>query len=820
MKQGNRYRYLILLVWCGLCLQLSASGVRAADKAVDASVLDQKPEVLTEYFSVLEDPSRTLTLADVRQPALASRFQSGHAPGADLSYGYTASAYWLRLRMINYRKDAVERMLEIGFAQLSNVQFYQPLADGGYRTVTTGGQFRFATRPYRNRHMVFPIIVPGDSDQVYYLRIQSTNSVVIPARLWTPQAFHAYERNDYLGQAWYFGMASAMVLFNLLLYMALRDVIYLLYVSFVTCGALSVSAQNGMGQEFLWSNATWWTDISTFICYSLAIATFTFFMRRMLNTEKMIPRVDRLLRVTAGLYLLSPIAFALALPVLAKPAALINLVTMLVALAIGIYCAFKRQRSAYFFVAAFSMLVIGAVMTSLRGLGVMPTNIFTINGLQIGGAVEMVVLAFALADRFNMIRREKETAQVEALQAEHRLVENLKSSERILEERVERRTAALSASNVALSAANDELNVAYTTADASRRQAEISQQQAESAQQQATKALHDLRAAQTQLIQSEKMASLGQLVANVAHEINTPIGAVKSSGKKIADALENTLMSMSTLFQMLDQKHRDLFIHLTSHVKAPTEALSTREERAITRAATLQLEQAGIGKARHRAAILVQLRAQSDLDNYLPLLRHADCDFILDTAYGIALIINSTGNINTAVDRVSKIVFALRSFSRTDSSGEMIEANLQEGIETVLTIYQSQIKQGAELVRQYEDIAPLRCLSDELNQVWTNLIHNALQAMTQQGKLTLGIRRVGDAAVVSIGDSGCGIPEEIRAKIFEPFFTTRAAGEGSGLGLDLVKKIVDKHKGHIEVESEVGVGTTISVYLPYVMAVG
>ena len=107
------------------------------------------------------------------------------------------------------------------------------------------------------------------------------------------------------------------------------------------------------------------------------------------------------------------------------------------------------------------------------------------------------------------------------------------------------------------------------------------------------------------------------------------------------------------------------------------------------------------------------------------------------------------------------------------------------------------------------------CRPDELNQVWTNLIHNALQAMKFAGTLTIGIRRVGDEAVVSVGDTGCGIPESIRTKIFDAFFTTKPIGEGSGLGLDIARKIVAKHGGRIEVHSELGVGTTFSVYLPY-----
>ncbi len=330
-------------------------------------------------------------------------------------------------------------------------------------------------------------------------------------------------------------------------------------------------------------------------------------------------------------------------------------------------------------------------------------------------------------------------------------------------------------------------------------------------------AKHDLatlQSAQAQLIQSEKMASLGQLVANVAHEINTPISAIKSSGMNITDALEHAMQGLPTVLRLLDEPSQRLFMQLIGAAKHRNDVLSSREERALVRDATLKLEQAGVDNARHTASVLVQLHAHTAPLDYLPLLQHPESAQILDAASSLASVVNSADNINTAVERVSKIVFALKTYSRVNNADEKIRSDLREGLETVLTIYQNQIKRGTELVRHYEDIPMLLCYPDELNQVWTNLIHNALQAMHFQGTLTVGIRQENNEAVVSISDTGSGIPQEIRDKIFDAFFTTKPAGEGSGLGLDIVKKIVEKHQGRIDVQSSVGVGTTFSVRLP------
>ena len=326
----------------------------------------------------------------------------------------------------------------------------------------------------------------------------------------------------------------------------------------------------------------------------------------------------------------------------------------------------------------------------------------------------------------------------------------------------------------------------------------------------------------------------------MAHEINTPIGAVKSSGKIISDTLGDTLQSMPVLFRTLEDSYTDLFIQMMAEHHGSGQSLSTRQERALIKELSRQMEEIDIVNPRHKASILVQMGFRTLSNDYLPLLQHPDSDQILDTAHGISIISNNADNINAAVDKVSKIVFALKSFSHTDASGEMLEVDLVDSLETVLTIYHSQIRQGTELVREYDYLPPLRCVPDEINQVWTNLIHNAIQAIAMQqkedkpaqpeaycdtgifegyqGKLTIALRQEGQFAVIAITDTGPGIPEEIRSRIFEPFFTTKPVGVGSGLGLDIVRRIVEKHQGRIELQTEVGVGTMFTVYLPYLAA--
>jgi two-component system, NtrC family, sensor kinase len=325
--------------------------------------------------------------------------------------------------------------------------------------------------------------------------------------------------------------------------------------------------------------------------------------------------------------------------------------------------------------------------------------------------------------------------------------------------------------------------------------------------------LQQLKATQTQLIQSEKMALLGQLIAGIGHEINNPLGAIRASIENISDFLNQALENLPKVFQYLCPEHQHLFFILLYRAIQQNMLFSSKEKRLFKKTLTRQLESLKIANPESVADTLVDLGLYDEIESILPLLIHPHSQIILNTMYQIVGLKKSTKTISTATDRAAKIVFALKSYARYDTTGEKVETNITDGIETVLTLYHNQIKQGVEVIRNYTDLPAIFCYPDELNQVWTNLIHNSLQAMKNKGTLTIDVAQQDTRVVIEITDNGSGIPPEIKPKIFEPFFTTKPAGEGSGLGLDIVKKIIDKHEGAIDVESEPG-KTTFTVSLP------
>ncbi|NJK39008.1 MAG: response regulator [Oscillatoriales cyanobacterium RM2_1_1] len=326
--------------------------------------------------------------------------------------------------------------------------------------------------------------------------------------------------------------------------------------------------------------------------------------------------------------------------------------------------------------------------------------------------------------------------------------------------------------------------------------------------------LEQLQTAQIKLVQSEKMVALGQLVAGIAHEINTPLGAIRSSIENIMSFLEHNLQELPQFLQQLSLERQQELLRLSRCAVKQRYSLSTREKRQLRRNLSEQLEAHHINNANEIADTLVDLGISGDISSALPLLQDSQGESILDMAYQISSVQKSAQTIRTATDRAAKVVFALKTYARYDHSGRKLKSDIVEGLETVLTLYENQLKRGIELVKNYQQPIPLvDCYPDEINQVWTNLIHNALQAMDNIGVLTIEVLQQDNYFIVRIKDTGKGIPPEIQSRIFEPFFTTKSAGEGSGLGLDIVKKIVEKHEGMIEFSSQPG-DTTFNVFLP------
>ncbi|WP_316815397.1 7TM diverse intracellular signaling domain-containing protein [Pedobacter nyackensis] len=526
----------------------------------------------------------------------------------------------------------------------------------------------------------------------------------------------------------YTGIMLIMFAYNLFLFFSIKDVSYLNYIFCILFTWLTQTTIQGYFDKYFYINSAWFNSISVILFSNLGLIASILFTKSFLNTKKNMPKNNRMLNVLLVLTVISTFLLFIGFKKISFVGMQISIFGgSIIVFIMALRAYFKdRFKPAGYYLASWSFLFIGMMIFILKDYEIISYSLFSTYSVQFASVLEVLLLSFALADRINFIKNENEMAQKQAL-----LV--LKENERLvreqnieLEQKVNERTTELQNTN-------SSLNVALT----------------------------NLKDAQSQLVDAEKMAALGQLTAGIAHEINNPINFVTSNIKPLQLDIDD-LKEIITKYENVD---------------------------------------------------FTAANVEDQIKEIEAFKKQIDLDFINNEIESLLI------GITDGAKRTAEIIRSLRNFSRLDET-DLKPIDINEGLHSTLVLVRNSMPDNVKVIKNLGNLPKVECLPGKINQVFMNLISNAIQAIKSNGKnrdeefLTIATHYENDNVIISIKDTGTGMTDEVKHKIFEPFFTTKEVGEGTGLGLSIVFSIIEKHKGHIDVLSELGQGTEFIITLP------
>lgn len=419
-------RYLLMLLFC---LPLLASAVEF-DESTQSLPLGRS-------LQVFEDPSGQASIADVRAQAAAGNFRPHDK--ATLNAGYSRSAFWLKIDL-QYRPNnpAAQRtwLLELAYPPLDHLDLYLADANGDYRLVRqTGDALPFASREIRQNNYLFDLPFKPEQQQTVYLRLASEGSIQAPVTLWSSTAYLEDQPLRLYVLGIIYGVLLGMLVYNLFIYLSVRDTSYLYYIFYIASFGLYQLSVNGAAVEYFWPNNPWWANASTPFFIGCAGLFGSQFARSFLQTKTHSPWLDRILigliafgALVVGLSLMTSYALALRL------ATTLALTFTVVIFAAGILAWWRGLRVARYFIIAWSAFLLGGVINTLMVLGLVPNVFLTMYASQIGSAIEVALLSLALADRINAMREQQAQTLFDAGQKLEVLNQQLAHSNKLKDE--------------------------------------------------------------------------------------------------------------------------------------------------------------------------------------------------------------------------------------------------------------------------------------------------------------------------------------------------------------------------------------------------
>ncbi|WP_207428842.1 7TM diverse intracellular signaling domain-containing protein [Pedobacter sp. SYSU D00535] len=708
-------------VFLAFCLMLFAVQLFGQDKTIYFSKALQQ-DFIGESVYVFQDRSSSLSFKEIEQQDSLFKPSLVKVP----NFGVSSYDSWIRFTVVN-DLDLNKMTINISNPIIDEVTLYIK-KNGNVDSIKTSNYQSFKKRPYKHQYYLFDIPLKKGETAECYLKLESNQQILAPISIGNDTRIISEISISDTRTGLYLGIMLVMLLYNLFIYFTTKDRDYLVYCHYIFWVTLTQATLLGYSYRFLWPENLWMAENMVIICGAMSGIATIIFSISFLRTRKFSPGLSKVLFATIAMYVLALVVLLFG----AKPTAfqIVNVNAALVSLLI-MYTAWHIYRKNYaparYFLLSWTIFFLSILIFVSKDYGAVPYNAFTIHSVEIGSALEAVFLSFALAGKINILKKEKEASQAEALAIAKENERIIREQNVILEAKVHERTAELEESN-------KELNIT----------------------------LEDLKQAQSQLVESEKMASLGQLTAGIAHEINNPINFVTSNVTPLKRDVEMLIDTLNTIEQV-------------GLSEAPPEE-----------------------KRRH----IEEYKEEMDFD-YLK----TEISYLLK-------------GIHEGASRTAEIVKGLRIFSRVDED-DLKRADINEGLDSTLVIVNNLLNK-INLVKEYEVLPLAECYPGKLNQVFLNIITNAIHAINSKfhgeagGELYIKTHADQHSVFITFKDNGTGMDDKTMKKIFEPFFTTKEVGEGTGLGMSIAYNTIKKHNGQIKLSSEVGKGTEFVIQIPVI----
>ncbi|MBS9522887.1 phosphate starvation-inducible protein PsiE [Litoribacter alkaliphilus] len=637
-----------------------------------------------------------------------------------LDVGSNRNGFAILMDLSDYPSYSEHSILEFNSPVFRKAHLYRITEDGEKRLIAHAGNLTRDSNPFKHPNPIYEILTEEGDSPYLVAEFQSEVPVNFTVTISPKFSFFKDYSHRLLIVSIYMGLMLALFMYNLILYFSVKDRVYLyycLYILFIGLAQLSIM---GYTYYFFLGENAYLYEVSI-IGFTVVASLFGIpFVRMFLKTKEYVPVLDKVLLFLMGSYALTLILRLAGLIEMSYFLTDLNgLAVVIVFLTIGIILVKKGFRPAVYFLIAWGLFLVGLVIFILQNFGVLNLDGYANFPMLAGTACEAILLSLALADRINILKKEKEQEQYEKLAALKENERLVKQQNSMLEEKVLNRTEELE------------------------------------------KTLKNLQDTQTQLVNQEKMASLGQLTAGVAHEINNPINFVSSN----VNPLKRDVADLIEIMEAYREK----------------------------------------GAKEFSETSLKELKRLED---------EIELDYVKDE------INQLLQGMEDGAKRTVEIVKGLKLFSRVDEQ-DVKKVDIHAGISSTLVLLNSSMSNKIQIVKDFGQIPMVECLAGKINQVFMNIVNNAVHALTEHldknpnPEIIIRTSMDGDDFVkIEIIDNGPGIPDEVKARIFEPFFTTKPVGKGTGLGLSIVFTIIEKHSGTLEVESCPDAGTAFIIRLP------